>query len=456
VTRRASDSIVRSEKLERGLTRRALLQAGATVLLGGLLGRAGSFQRGISAQGWALDGPLRIGTIIPGTSGARTIDAALFDLAGDAARFGTLLAETEFNAQVAAPDMSFDVLLANTPSAEAAHRAAERFIAVEDVSFLIGGLGYGQTDVLSKVAEANRVPFLNIGDSSDTLRQRCSQYTFHIEASQAMYLDAMVMWHAQQGYRRWFVLHEMGNGDATAARARLAVEKHGLGGEVVGTAAVIQEQPLYALEARAIEESNADVVLIAVPIRDEIPVRIQLSSLARPVAIAALPTAVTQTRDFIAASRERAPTDAVDYRIMLWESTLQTHGADTLVQRYTSRTGQAMDPSAWAAYQAVGIAVEAVMALGTTDPEQLVAYLADDVTFTSAKGPGISFRPWDHQLRQPLYVAEVDPQAPWGDAVSRRIAVARLAETLPNEQIELGRVREVLDTLGDGPDGGAC
>lgn len=67
-----------------------------------------------------------------------------------------------------------------------------------------------------------------------------------------------------------------------------------------------------------------------------------------------------------------------------------------------------MDSPAWAAYESVKILNEAVSSSGTLEAAKIIDYLENpQTTLDVHKGPGVSFRAWDHQLRQPLYVIKL-------------------------------------------------
>ena len=60
----------------------------------------------------------------------------------------------------------------------------------------------------------------------------------------------------------------------------------------------------------------------------------------------------------------------------------------------------------WASWMAIKAIATAVQQTKTTDFAQLQTYLlADNTTLDGAKGNASSFRPWDHQLRQPLLLS---------------------------------------------------
>jgi ABC-type branched-subunit amino acid transport system substrate-binding protein len=406
----------------------------------------------------AADGPVvRVGFIAPSTSGRTSVHAALYDLVGDAARSGALLAEDDLANRAESGAPRFDVLFANAPSADAARRAAERLIRVEGVQALVGGLGEGQAEVLSAVAERHGVLFLNIGSSDLTLRSACARFTFHVEASAAMYLDGLVMWNAKQGLRRWFVVYEAGpEGSLRFERAVAAVATHGGGGTVVGSAVVVPEQPVYQREIRQAETAGADVILLLADALDQIGFLGQIDSFRSDLAVAPYPAAVTQSREYLAAAFDLAgPPAAAAARVALWETTLVEGSSGQLNERFTSRFARPMDPHGWAAYEAISILHQVAAATGSLESASASEYLIKGTTtFSSAKGTALSFRSWDHQLRQPLYVVRYEPDARWGMTVSQRIAVASLAAQLPESSPGIPLDTMALDTLGGAPVGG--
>ena len=91
--------------------------------------------------------------------------------------------------------------------------------------------------------------------------------------------------------------------------------------------------------------------------------------------------------------------------VVLWDSRLERFGASQLNDRYRAAAGSAMDGDAWAGWAAVKIAAESALRSQSTDPSRLRAYMELPTTqFDGHKGWQLSFRPLDHQLRQPLYM----------------------------------------------------
>jgi ABC-type branched-subunit amino acid transport system substrate-binding protein len=115
-----------------------------------------------------------------------------------------------------------------------------------------------------------------------------------------------------------------------------------------------------------------------------------------------------------------------------WSSSLSRFGADTLNQRFQTRFNQSMTADAWAAWLAVKILWESALRQRSGDVPALATFLERDSTqFDGHKGQPLSFRPWDHQLRQPVYL----------------IAAGHGVKELPEGSPE-SSVRDVLDRLG--------
>lgn len=433
-------------------TRRRLLAAGGALASAGLVHLA----RAQAPGGQQL----RVGTVFPARTGINsTVATSVNDYVGQAARMGAILADRQI-AEQAEAGPGIHILLANTPTAEAAQRAAQRLIAMNGVHALVGGIGDGQAEILSAAAEEARIPFLNIGSPRDALRHgSCGQYTFHVAASAAMYLDTMVAWSASENHRRWFVVHEDSeDGWDLQQRASVTIARHGAGGELVGSAATVTDQLIYGREMNAVRDSGADMILLLLDPDDQLVFLGQQESYRLDVPAAVFPSAVSQTRDYIAAARPRSGTHNPDYRFALWEATLESNGADAFNESFMSRWGEVTDPAAWASYQSIKILFGAALGAGSMEGTALIQYLESaEAVFDVSKGPGTSFRTWDHQLRQPLYLVRVNQEAAWTRlSLSSRVEIAEIAAELPNLGPQATNPAERLDQFGDGPDDSAC
>ena len=99
--------------------------------------------------------------------------------------------------------------------------------------------------------------------------------------------------------------------------------------------------------------------------------------------------------------------DAPD-SIEAWHGSLERYGAAQLNHRFRAEYGASMDSAAWNAWMAVKIAWETAARVRGFETARVIAWLEDARTrFDGHKGRALSFRSWDHQMRQPLYRLEV-------------------------------------------------
>jgi hypothetical protein len=127
--------------------------------------------------------------------------------------------------------------------------------------------------------------------------------------------------------------------------------------------------------------------------------------------------------------------------IELWDDRLERFGAAQLNDRFRSRFNRPMGSSAWAGWFAVKVAWEASLRARSSDGSAIAAYLERDTTqFDGQKGVPLSFRRWDHQLRQPLYAA----------------SPSRTSEPVSIPALNAESARNQLDALGANEEATAC
>jgi hypothetical protein len=139
-------------------------------------------------------------------------------------------------------------------------------------------------------------------------------------------------------------------------------------------------------------------------------------------------------RDAVAATHLRGPA-------LAWHPSLNRFGADTLNRRFLARFGHAMTSDAWPAWMATKVIWESSLRARSTEPAKLIAYLSRDTTqFDGHKGLPLSFRSWDRQLRQPVYVT----------------TDSAVVEAPATKSSATEGSRAVLDQLGAGPANTGC
>ena len=398
---------------------------------------------------------IRVGAVLPMATG----NPATTDTIAEAARIGALMAEDLVGREATATGTTLEILLANSPSKEAAIRAAERLVTTEGVVALVGGLGEGQARALSDVAEERGALFFNVGSTDDSLRgEACRRNSFHVEASTAMYLDALTGWFSDLGHRRWFLLYEESEeGKALYERAMSAITQGNGEAQEVDSAGLAPGPGAYQDELDQIRDVAPDIILLLLDPEDQEFFLSQYEHEGLDFPVSGFPFPIMQTREFLTRLRQVAPRAGTGHRAALWETTLETNGADELNDLFISRSGEPMDPSGWATYAAIKMLYKAVESTGTQETSALVNFLeSPEAVFDVSKGPGTSFRPWDHQLRQPLYLIGIDPEAEWGMPVYARVAIADVVGQVPALHLPEANPIEQLDRLGDGSDESRC
>ncbi len=87
----------------------------------------------------------------------------------------------------------------------------------------------------------------------------------------------------------------------------------------------------------------------------------------------------------------------------VWHWSYLRHGAPQVHGRFERMHGRRMGGMDWGAWVAMKVIGNAVARARTTDPTALGEYLRSGrLRVDGSKGPGMGFRPWNNQLRQPI------------------------------------------------------
>jgi ABC-type branched-subunit amino acid transport system substrate-binding protein len=262
--------------------------------------------------------------------------------------------------------------------ADRAGGQAGRALARAGALAVVGGAGPGGGEALLQAASEGAT-VLNVGAPDDRLRNEgCERRAFHLMPSVSMYLDALAqVLIEQRKLTRWAVAADSSpRGAEIEAAARRSVARRG--GAVIGDAAA------------------ADIVLLAVDDRGV-------------DAAVARATAEGRRPDRIAGIGEgglRLPAErAAGLWALGWHHELERFSGRELNGSFRRRWNAPMTEISWAAWAALKLVGEAVVRASAIDGAALVAFMKSAPPFDGHKGEALTFRKWDHQLRQPLYVA---------------------------------------------------
>jgi branched-chain amino acid transport system substrate-binding protein len=99
----------------------------------------------------------------------------------------------------------------------------------------------------------------------------------------------------------------------------------------------------------------------------------------------------------------------------LWYHELKEKGAPEFTAAFRKRNGKPPDNQAWGEYVGTRILLQAIQESKSTKSGDLVRYLESGASFDILKGRRGTFRPWDHQLLQEMYVVKVKDKAKMKD-----------------------------------------
>jgi ABC transporter substrate binding protein (PQQ-dependent alcohol dehydrogenase system) len=263
----------------------------------------------------------------------------------------------------------------------------------------------------------------NLTALGDDLRRNCRPGLLHTAPSEAMLNDALAQYLVSHKWRRVLLLTGPSPEDAAMHTSFLRSAKR-FGLRIVG------DKPFVLGKDPRQRARNNVALLTGGPDYDLVVVLDDTGEFAQYVPYQTLrPRPVAGSAGLVA-----------DW----WHWAWLRHGAPQLNNRILRATGHLMEGQDWSAWVAVKAISGAVLRTNGTDPATLRRYLlGNKLVVDGFKGYSLNFRPWDGQLRQPIFLTT-------RDAV---VAVAPLAGFLHpvNNLDTLGLdAREVSCTSGDG------
>ena len=269
-------------------------------------------------------------------------------------------------------------------------------------------------EVFAKISTAPIV--FNISDSSDALRGAfCHPHWLHTLPSERMLADAMAQWLAARSWRDVIVLVGSQPQDQALRDIWMAsVKRYGL--------KVKAERKFMLSGDPRQREASSPKLLTAEPAHDVVMVLDTVGEFAKALPFnTALPRPVVGSGGLVP---------------LAWHASWDRYGAPQLSNRFQKLSNKPMASQDWASWMAVKSFTTALDEEPKATLAQLLRKLrSGTTTLDGFKGTALSFRPWDGQLRQGIFMAH-------GQAVA---VIAPVEGVL--------HPKEILDTLGaDEPD----
>jgi ABC transporter substrate binding protein (PQQ-dependent alcohol dehydrogenase system) len=296
--------------------------------------------------------------------------------------------------------------------AEAAGDATPRFVVVNALAEDLLALADSE--------EGKEAVFLNIGATDVRLRDAdCRARLLHVIPSRDMLADALVELLVFKRWTRILLVSGPNPGDLLYADAlRKSAKKFG--------AKIVAEARFDARGADLRDSALREFALVTRgPEHDVVAVADELGEFGTNLVYnTASPRPVVGTQGLTPAP---------------WGRAVEAWAAVQLQNRFKKLAGRPMLPVDWAGWMATHAVGEAAVQLKSSDPAAIKALmLSPKFEVGGFKGRSLSFRPWNGQLRQPLYLL-------WPGAV---VAAAPVEGFLHK--------RTELDTLGLDQPESAC
>jgi ABC transporter substrate binding protein (PQQ-dependent alcohol dehydrogenase system) len=265
-------------------------------------------------------------------------------------------------------------------------------LAGRGATYILTDLSAPQLLAIADLARDKGILIFNVGSTDDLLREEeCRANVFHTAPARTMLADGLAQYLIWKQWRRWVLIHGSHERDKQFADAlRRAATR--FGGEIVaekeftdtGTArrtdsGVVQIQRQMPVFTQDLPEH--DVLLVAdesevfgtyLPYRTWVP---------RPVAGTAglVPSA--------------------------WHPASEQWGGTQIQNRFEKASGRRMLSKDMAAWTAVRIVGEAATRTQSGDPVKIAEFVGSkDFSIAAFKGQKLTFRTWNWQLRQPIFL----------------------------------------------------
>jgi branched-chain amino acid transport system substrate-binding protein len=341
------------------------------------------------------------------------------------------MAVDEVNAAGGLLGRKIELIAEDSVNPQTAVTKAQKLVERDKVLTLIGEINSASALAIGEQVARYRIPFFNTGANSDALRgKNCNRFMFHIEGCNTMYTKTIGTWQKAENKIRgakWYMLtadYAFGH-DLFRVSSRFLKEN---GGELIGNDMVPTNTPDYSAYILKIRQAKPDFVYINLAGVDQTTFLKQYKEYGLPYPVAG---GVMDTIPFWAAGIESIS----GHWQSLWYHMLDIPSAQAFTKRFRDKNGFPPDNQAWGDYMGVMIMSQAVAETKSTDAPKLVEYFEKGASFDILKARRGTFRAWDHQLLQEMYVVKVKDKAKMAD----KWDIFEIVQPVPapNESLEL-------------------
>ena len=320
---------------------------------------------------------------------------------------GAMLAVDEINAAGGVLGRKLELIAEDSVNPATAVNKAQKLIERDKVVVLIGEVSSASAGAIAEQALKYKTPYFNTGANSDALRgQNCNRFTFHVEGSNTMYTKTIGTWQKDhnliKGAKWYFLTADYAFGhDLYRVSSRFLQENGGivLANDMVPTNTA--DYSAYILKVRSLKPDFVYLNLAGV---DQTTFLKQYKEYSLPFPLAG---GVMDTVPFWAAGLENLS----GHWQSLWYHGLTVPAAQSFTKRFSEKFSGPPDNQAWGDYVGIRIVAQTIGETKSTEAPVLIQHLEKGTTFDILKERKGSFRAWDHQLLQEMYVVKVKDKA---------------------------------------------
>ncbi len=395
------------------LTRRTLLKTAA----------AGALALGAPAIVRAQPEAIRVGHITPRTG--------FLGQLGEYGLNAAQMAVDETNAAGGVLGRKVELIAEDSVNPGVAVTKVQKLVERDKVLCLVGEISSASALAIAEQANRYKVVYINSGANSDELRgKNCNRFMFHVEGCNTMYTKTIGTWQKSKNLikgAKWYMLtadYAFGH-DLFRVSSRFLTEN---GGTVLANDMVPTNTADYSAYILKIRQAKPDFVYINLAGSDQTTFLKQYKEYNMPIPLAG---GVMDTVPFWGAGIDSLS----GHWQSLWYHGLTLPASQAFTKRYSDKHGKPPDNQAWGDYVAVKILLQAMAETKSTEAAKWVPYFEKGASFDILKGRKGSFRDWDHQLLQEMYVVKVKDKKDAKD----KWDIFELVQTVPasGESLEL-------------------
>jgi branched-chain amino acid transport system substrate-binding protein len=367
--------------------------------VGGALAIGVAFLAVVGLSRWAAAQsaePVRVGIMLP--------KSGTYAVQGSNGHNGAMLAVDDFGGKVLGRPIQ--VFWEDEVSPQASVQGIRKMIHEDKVVAVDGGINSGDVLAMMPIALRNKILFMASGpNATEITGKSCNRYTFRVDLPNHVTVRAVFpsLWEGGKNKRWYFLSASYAWGIDAYQQMKDLLQKREPGAVIVGQ----DQAPLgttdfssYILKLRA---ENPDVVFLGLGGTDLTNFLKQLYNVGLTSKVV-VSSPIVNDSDLWAAG----PQAATGTYPKLWNYTgpYNTPKSQEFVKKYEAKYGQPPEVEAWQDWFGMTAILTAIQKTGSTDSKKLIQFL-EEQKFSGYKDMPISFRSWDHQLLQPVLVAEV-------------------------------------------------